>query len=94
MSQLFTRALFVFVLLAGQWAYAEHNADALDGSHNHAIDCTLCLSQANEQGSLHPVIIPFDLSQATLPISPAPLAASGAITYQYAIRAPPVSVNA
>ncbi|ARN73959.1 hypothetical protein [Oceanicoccus sagamiensis] len=91
MTQLFTRALFVFVLLAGQWAYAEHSADALDGSHSHAIDCTLCLNQVNEQGSLATVDIPFDLLQTSTAILSTPLAASGSATVSFAIRAPPVN---
>lgn len=52
MTRLFTQIIFVLVFMAGQFAYAEHNADVLSGEHNHGVDCTLCLSQVNESAAV------------------------------------------
>lgn len=46
---LLPKLLLLLALISGQLAYAEHSADFLDGSHEHASECLLCHSQAGSQ---------------------------------------------
>ena len=90
MLRLSAKLLLLFALISGQWAYAEHNADAMGSSHSHAIDCATCLTQANDLGAMPLFELPFKYHQSASPIPHTPLFMGAVTSLHQSIRAPPV----
>ncbi len=85
--------LLTLLLLAGQWAYAEHNAETWgDEHHQHASECVVCNYQATADGAISTAFAPTDSTPYSHPLSQSTSQPSLGRQQTYCIRAPPTAL--
>jgi len=82
--------LLSLAFLAGQWAYAEHEAEAIGNSHSHSVNCPVCLVDTQAAAVSSSLGSQLEYFQAAPPANTVRSVFCAVFPRNHSIRAPPV----